>query len=114
MKSISIRGKRNIDSIEGEKKLYAQEWNVLGDEHISHENQIAMINKLYMGDDFEYNTTVKKELTKKINSYKAKTLKKELTTKINLSHLKIQLKNLYHQSYYATTVPKMLKFSTKT
>ena len=76
MKSISIRGKKNIDSIEGEKKAIRTGMESISDEHITHENQIAMINKLYMGDDFEYNTTVKKELTKKINSYKSQDVKK--------------------------------------
>jgi hypothetical protein len=76
MKSISIRGKRNIDSIGGEKKAVRTGMECVGDEHISHENQVDMINKLYMGNDFSYMTTLKKELAKKINSYKAQDIKK--------------------------------------
>ena len=76
MKSISIRGKRNIDSIGGEKKAVRTGMECVGDEYISHENQVDMIKKLYMGDDFNYMTTLKKELTKKINSNKAQDVKK--------------------------------------
>ena len=76
MKSICIHGKRNIDSIGGEKKAIRSGMEYVTDEHTSHVNQLAMINKLYMGDDFEYKTTLKKELTKKINSYKGQDIKK--------------------------------------
>jgi hypothetical protein len=76
MKSISIHGKRNIDSIGGKKKAVRTGMDDIKDELISHEKQIDMINKLYMEDDFEYKTTLKKELTKKINSYKNQDIKK--------------------------------------
>ena len=99
MKSICIHGKRNIDSIGGEKKAIRSGMEYVTDEHTSHVNQLAMINKLYMGYDFEYKTTLKKELVTKV-----KISKREFTMRKNLYLLKIQLKNLYRQSYYATTV----------
>jgi len=76
MKSICIHGKRNIDSIGGEKKAIRSGMEYVTDEHTSHGNQLSMINKLYMGYDFKYKTTLKKELTKKINSYKGQDIKK--------------------------------------
>lgn len=76
MKSISIHGKRNIDSIGGKKKSVRTGMEDVEDELISHDKQITMINKLYMGDDFDYRITLKKELVKKISSYKNQDIKK--------------------------------------
>lgn len=76
MKSIRITGKRNIDSIDGNKISIrsGQENQVV----ISHEGQVIWINKLYMNIEFERNTIIRSELNKKISSYKAQDIKKEI------------------------------------
>ena len=76
MKSITLHGKRNIDSMESGRKAVRTGMGGIDDELITHDAQKTMINKLYMGDDFDYITTLKRELTKKINSYKTQDVKK--------------------------------------
>ena len=67
MKSIRIRGKRNIDSMEGGKKAVRTGMDNIGDELMLHETQKTMVNKLYMGEDFDHSTTLKRELGKLIS-----------------------------------------------
>jgi hypothetical protein len=76
MKSIRIRGKRNIDSMEDGKKAVRTGMDNVGDELMLHETQKTMVNKLYLGEDFDQSTTLKRELTRKINSYKGQDVKK--------------------------------------
>ena len=104
MKSIRIRGKRNIDSMEDGKKAVRTGMDNVGDELMLHETQKTMVNKLYLGEDFDQSTTLKKELTRKINSYKGQDVKKEPMTRVSSYRLKIQSRNLYRQSYCVTTV----------
>ena len=71
MKSIKIKGKRNIDgfSSKKEKKRKCLE-NIDNEELFLDRRQIEWINKLYLEQDYNGKGFVKKEVERKIKSYK--------------------------------------------
>ena len=90
MKSISITGKRNTDkikSLDNPDMIYernsVKKWTkelILFYE--KHEEQVCVINKLYMDDQpFENREIFIKEIEKKINGYKHQDVEKELYDK---------------------------------
>jgi hypothetical protein len=69
MKKIVIKGKHNIDSFNNEnKRKKVTTWSC-PEELIKMENQIGFLNKLYLEQDFDGFSDVKKEIKNKIGSY---------------------------------------------
>lgn len=95
MKSISIKGKNNIykiNHIENDTKnntrINNEENNIekairigmenIADLDILHKKQIEMINKFFIGEDFEYKKMIEREIEKKIQGYKQQDIKKNI------------------------------------
>ena len=90
MKSISITGKRNTDKIKSldnpdmicernSVKKWTKELIIFYEKH---EEQVCVVNKLYMDDkQFENREIFIKEIEKKINGYKHQDVEKELYDK---------------------------------
>ena len=90
MKSISIKGKNNIDKINhlDIKNDYIKNDDIknekairigmedIADLDILHKKQIDMINKFFIGEDFEYKKMIEREIEKKIQGYKQQDIKK--------------------------------------
>ena len=89
MKSISIKGKNNIDKInhidqdtrinneEGKnEKAIRIGMEDISDTDILHKKQIEMINKFFIGEEFEYKKMIEREIEKKIQGYKQQDIKK--------------------------------------
>jgi len=80
MKSIEIKGKRNIDKINNIKTPKRKEclnW-ILPDEFMTNKKQIEIINNLYLENAFEHDAFIKKELNKKITGYKNQDIKNNI------------------------------------
>jgi hypothetical protein len=91
MKSISIKGKNNIYKInhidqdtrtnneegKNEKAIRLGMENI-ADLDILHKKQIEMINKFFIGEDFEYKKMIEREIEKKIQGYKQQDIKKNI------------------------------------
>ena len=80
MKSIEIKGKRNIDKIENVKNPRRKDslhWK-LPDDFFSNRKQVEIINNLYLENSFEHDVFIKKEINKKITGYKNQDIKKKL------------------------------------
>lgn len=87
MKSISIKGKNNIykinhienDNIKNDiEKAIRIGMEDLNDVDILHKKQIEMINKFFIGEDFEYKKMIEREIEKKIQGYKQQDIKKTI------------------------------------
>ena len=85
MKSISIKGKNNIDKIyhiDKDTRININEKAIrigmedIADNDILHKKQIDMINKFFIGEDFEYKKMIEREIEKKIQGYKQQDIKK--------------------------------------
>ena len=78
MKSIKIIGKRNVDSfkpkVERKRKILN---NVTEKNELLNINQHTLIKKLCADEEFSGNSFVKKELERKIKSYKMQDIKKD-------------------------------------
>lgn len=80
MKSIEIKGKRNIDKIENvenPRRKDSLHWK-LSDDFFSNRKQIEIINSLYLENSFENDIFIRKEINKKITGYKNQDIKKKL------------------------------------
>lgn len=80
MKSIEISGKRNIDSFNQDKPptrsdALKYKFNV---EYYEHKTQIKLVNKLYLNEQIEHESLVKREINKKISGYKNQDVHKNL------------------------------------
>jgi len=91
MKSISIKGKNNIDKmnhienhIDYDTKINKNEKAIrvgmedIADLDILHKKQIEMINKFFIGEDFEYKKMIEREIDRKIQGYKQQDIKKTI------------------------------------
>lgn len=80
MKSIEIRGKRNIDKITNVEKPVRKDtlkWNI-DDSYYTYKKQIEIINQLYLEEVQEQEVLVKREINKKIIGYKNQDIQKKL------------------------------------
>lgn len=79
MKQIIITGKHNITKITGEKQKreIIQSNTNIEDKYFYHNNQIKLLNELYMTDFCHLDYFIKREIKNKINSYKSQDKKKE-------------------------------------
>ena len=76
MKTIKIKGKRNIDGLSGKKKKTREKiMNI--DESILKKNQVELLNKLFLEENYDGKDFIKKEVERKLNSYKNQDKKKE-------------------------------------
>jgi hypothetical protein len=98
MKNIIIQGKRNIDKIsfigESNEKNEVVDTNIIrnGMEKIEdkcffYKSQLEMMNKLFMGIDFEYKSLIEKELERKIQGYKQQDIKKYIYNSAEIVNL---------------------------
>ena len=100
MKSISIKGKNNIDKfnnidkdtrinhikndrknniiINNNEKAIRIGMKDIADTDILHNKQIEMINKFFMEEEFEYKKMIEREIEKKIQGYKQQDIKKTI------------------------------------
>ena len=82
MKKITISGKHNIDKINNTKSAIREcminNINVINDRDFLYEDEIKMINKLYLEEHFVNELLVSRELNKKIASYKSQDIKKNI------------------------------------
>ena len=112
MKSISITGKRNTDKIKGlenpdmicERNAMKRFSKEVIDFYETHEEQISVVNKLYMDvRPLENSEIFIKELEKKINGYKQQDVEKKLYEKdkfITMEHVLSKLKGCKLECYY--------------
>ena len=78
MKKIIIKGKHNIDSFKKEtKRKNVASWSY-PKEVLRKDNQISILNKLYLGQDFNGFSDVKKEIQNKIGSYSQQDKKRNI------------------------------------
>lgn len=79
MKTINIKGKHNINMINGEKNAIRQTIrDNITDYTLEHADQIKLINQLYLKIPVINETTVMRELEKKICGYKNQDIKKNI------------------------------------
>lgn len=80
-KTIVFSGKITIDKINNIKKGTIPKRNELinlDDKFLSHNNQINMLNELFLSDKCENDELLKREIIKKINSYKSQDINKKI------------------------------------
>ena len=78
MKSVKIIGKRNVDSFKPKKERKRKIIDKLCEKNtLIKENQHKLVKKLCANEDFSGNIFVKKELERKIKSYRAQDIKKD-------------------------------------
>ena len=76
MKQIKIVGKRNIDGLSGKKnKTREKIMNV--DQELLNKNQIELLNKLFLEENYNGKDFIKSEVERKLNSYKNQDIKKQ-------------------------------------
>ena len=79
MKTINIKGKHNINMINGEKNAIRQTIrDNITDYTLEHADQIKLINQLYLKIPIINETTALRELEKKICGYKNQDIKKNI------------------------------------
>ena len=77
MKSVKIIGKRNVDSFKPKNKRKRKVLDKLSEKNsLINENQHKLVKRLCANEDFSGNIFVKKELERKIKSYRAQDIKK--------------------------------------
>ena len=77
MKSVKIIGKRNVDSFKPKNERKRKILDKLSEKNILiKENQHKLVKRLCANEDFSGNIFVKKELERKIKSYRAQDIKK--------------------------------------
>ena len=78
MEKITIKGKHNIDSFKKEtKRKNVASWSY-PKEVLRKDNQISILNKLYLEQDFNGFSDVKKEIQNKIGSYSQQDKKRNI------------------------------------
>ena len=77
MKSVKIIGKRNVDSFKPKNERKRKILDKLSEKNILiKENQHKLVKRLCANEDFSGNIFVKKELERKIKSYRSQDIKK--------------------------------------
>ena len=78
MKSIKIIGKRNVDSFKPKEERKRKILNKVAEKkELLEEDPHKLVKKLCANEDFSGNSFVKKELERKIKSYKTQDIKKD-------------------------------------
>jgi hypothetical protein len=98
MKSVTIKGKHNIDKLaELENEGYQavrKSMLALNSEALTHKPQLEMLIKLYMNCEFDLKSLLQKELEQKIHGYKGQDLRKEIHEGLTLIKLEEVLEKL--------------------
>ena len=89
MKTIIITGKRNIDKIQKiDNPIRKDAMKLdLNDIYYTYNKQIEIVNKLYLEENQECETLLKREISKKISGYKNQDIQKKLIDLIKLISL---------------------------
>jgi len=77
-KKITFTGKKTIDDMTDRKNAKRNETKDMDDIYLQHGEQLTMINKYYLSEKCNNETILKREIQKKINSYKAQDIDKEI------------------------------------
>lgn len=91
MKNIEIIGKRHKDKINKannpEENIIAQRDCMLNlpEKIFKHNEQLKMINMLYLNDEFDYKKNLEREIDKKISSYKTQDINKNKYNEKNIN-----------------------------
>ena len=96
-KTITFKGKLTVDKINNLKKgtiAKRNELNDLSDEFLSYEKQVKMINQLFMDGECENMKLLKREIEKKINSYKSQDISKKIYNELILISLSDTIEKL--------------------
>ena len=80
MKTIKITGKHNLDNLKDRNNTSSKRSSVDYEEP-SHEYQLRLINKYYMGHTDDYEQHVTREISRKIVGYKSQDVKKNIFDK---------------------------------
>lgn len=86
-KKIKFTGKKTIDDMTDRKNSKRNETKELDDTYLTHIEQLSMINKYYLNESCIYEILLKREIQKKINSYKSQDINKELYDELLLISL---------------------------
>jgi len=80
MKSIEIKGKRNIDKINGDVESIRQDVSkyTFNDEYYNHNKQIELINKLFLDEEFTNSKCIQQIIVKKITGYRSQDVQKKI------------------------------------
>ena len=96
-KTIVFKGKLTIDKINNIKKgtmAKRIELNDLSDEFLSYERQVKSINQLFMDGECENMKLLKREIEKKITSYKTQDISKKIYNESSLISLSEAIEKL--------------------
>ena len=96
-KTIIFKGKLTVDKINNLKKgtiAKRNELNDLSDEFLSYERQVKSINQLFMDGECENMKLLKREIEKKINSYKSQDISKKIYNELILISLSDTIEKL--------------------
>jgi hypothetical protein len=74
---IIFKGKKTIDDMTDKKNAKRNETKDLDDTQINYKNQIEMIYKFYLTSNCENEKILKREIDRKINSYKSQDIQRE-------------------------------------
>tara|TARA_B100000424_G_scaffold115071_2_gene86784 strand:+ start:8055 stop:8570 length:516 start_codon:yes stop_codon:yes gene_type:complete len=86
MKSIEIKGKRNVDKlnkISQPKRSVCQKW-ILDDSFFDYKKQIEIINKLYLNENVEHQDLIVREISNKQKGYQKQDVEKKILNKDKL------------------------------
>jgi hypothetical protein len=86
-KKIMFKGKKTIDDMTDKKNAKRNETKDLDDIYIKHSNQLNMITNYFLTNKCDNQDLLKREIDKKINSYKSQDIQKELYDKLLLISL---------------------------
>ena len=84
LKKVLITGKRNEESMKKEKgmRVESKKWSNLENfKEMDKYKQIELLNRLYLGENYEGKKYVEKEINRKVNGYKNQDVKKKVYNK---------------------------------
>lgn len=84
LKKVLITGKRNEESMKKEKgvRLESKKWSNLENfKEMNKYKQIELLNRLYLGENYEGKKFIEKEISRKVNGYKNQDVKKKVYDK---------------------------------
>jgi hypothetical protein len=96
-KTITFKGKLTVDKINNLKKgtiATRNELKDLDDEFLSHDKQVKMLNQLFIDGECENSKLLKREIEKKINSYKTQDITKKIFNELLLISLSETIEKL--------------------
>lgn len=86
-KTIKFKGKKTIDDMTDRKNAKRNETKDLDDTDLNHINQLTMINNYYINNSCCHEKLLKREIDRKINSYKSQDIQRDLYNELLLISL---------------------------